>query len=178
MAYLSFTPEYAKGDIVTIASVTSWEHLAVIYDSLAVGDVPNTVSDAEDYVVRGQASLRVKGFLDGQERQMDMFRWAKCHSRSLTPACDQQPPGCSGDVLHGASVRPWDAFCRMYPSVPISCCGCSYQGHVGMTVSSARPQIDLWGGYQAGMLDDEFAADMGCCGMYLVTRSDVAMLAC
>lgn len=45
-----------------------------LHDSLNDGELPVASSVAEDYLIHGQGSLRVKGFLDGKERQMDMFR--------------------------------------------------------------------------------------------------------
>lgn len=74
MAYLTFAPDYFGTSAVTVAEVTDWERLAFLYDSLQAEVIPPATSAAETYVVGGQASLRVKGFLDGMERQMDMFR--------------------------------------------------------------------------------------------------------
>lgn len=74
MTYLSFTPDYSGASVASVGGITDWEHLALVFDQLTAGDIPTTRSAAEDHVVRGQASLRLKGFLDGKERQMDMFR--------------------------------------------------------------------------------------------------------
>lgn len=75
MAYLSFAPAYSSVGTVDVSSISSWERIVHVYDALNVGELRPTQSAAEDFVAVGQASLRAKGFLDGTERQMDMFRY-------------------------------------------------------------------------------------------------------
>lgn len=75
LAYLSFTPPVSEGSRpLDVLEVQDWRKLSGLYDSIALGETPSTGLPEEYFIVHGASSLQIKGFLDGKERQMDMFR--------------------------------------------------------------------------------------------------------